>query len=208
MRPKWKPSALGVKCCISHLHTSPINPFTKRPSEGPSLRLSIYSHSPTANTKTIFCLNILSLWDSCTNEIVANLSTMLTLFLPSATKLQRLCFYTCLSFRSRGRGVCLSASWDTPQDQAPPPADTPRTRSPQEQTHPREQTPQDQAPPPLETDPCTPQSRHPTLGADAPPPEQTATVADGTHPTVMHSCYFYFRGLIFLCEVTLRVWLH
>ena len=37
--------------------------------------------------------------------------------LPSATKLRRLCFYTCLSVR----GVCLSACWDT----TPPGAGTP-----------------------------------------------------------------------------------
>ena len=53
-------------------------------------------------------------------------------------------------------------------------ADTPGSR------HPREQTP--------------PGSRHPP-GADTPPwsrhpPWDTATAADGTHPTGMHSCYF------------------
>ena len=53
-------------------------------------------------------------------------------FLPSATKLRRLCFHTCLSFCTQG--VCLSACCDTlpgytqeppgpgiPRDQAPPP---------------------------------------------------------------------------------------
>ena len=41
-------------------------------------------------------------------------------FLPCATKLRRLCFYTCLSVHMR---VCLSAYWDTtppPQKQAYP----------------------------------------------------------------------------------------
>ena len=45
------------------------------------------------------------------------------MLLPSATKLRRLCFYTCLSFCSHERGVCLSACWDTtppPREQAPP----------------------------------------------------------------------------------------
>ena len=46
-------------------------------------------------------------------------------FLPSATKLRRLCFYTCLSFCSQGWGVCLSACWDTttPPDQADTPSE-------------------------------------------------------------------------------------
>ena len=51
-------------------------------------------------------------------------------FLPSATKLRRLCFYTCLSFCSQGGGVCLSACWDaTPLSRHPPWEQTPPTRS-------------------------------------------------------------------------------
>ena len=65
-------------------------------------------------------------------------------------------------------GVCLSACWDT----TPP--------STQEQAPPQEQTP------PLGPDPP---SRHP------PPTQQTATVADGTHPTGMHSCFHMFFDL-------------
>ena len=61
----------------------------------------------------------------------------------------------------------------------PPGTDTP---SPQEQTPPWEQTPPG-ADTPLGTD--TPQSRHPP--GSRPPPD-TATAADGTHPTGMHSC--------------------
>ena len=76
-------------------------------------------------------------------------STLNFSLLPSATKLRRLCFYTCVSVH---RGVWLSARWDT----TPPP-------------------PQEQAPPPPGA------GTHPT-------PKQTATVADGTHPTGMHSC--------------------
>ena len=90
-------------------------------------------------------------------------------FLPSATKLRRLCFYTCVSVH---RGVCLSACWDTtpPRSRQPPPW---------EQAAPREQAP------PLGAG--TPQNRHPP--EQATPPQQTATVADGTHPTGMHSCF-------------------
>ena len=71
-------------------------------------------------------------------------------FLPSATKLQRLCFYTCLSvILFTGGSASLHAG--TPPGPGTPP-------------------PWDQAPPPT-------------------PLQQTATVADGTHPTGMHSCY-------------------
>ena len=59
------------------------------------------------------------------------------------------------------RGVCLSACWDTP-----PPAGTRQ-----------EQTP--------------PGSRQPTGSRHPPPPKQTATVAEGMHPTGMHSCLYY-----------------
>ena len=62
------------------------------------------------------------------------------------------------------RGVCLSACWDTTPQEQTPPEQTPPGGDPLEQTPPREQIPR---------------SRHP----------QTATVADGTHPTGMHSCY-------------------
>ena len=66
--------------------------------------------------------------------------------LPSATKLRRLCFYTCLSVhKGGGQPQCMLGYHH------PPGAGIP-TRS-----------------------------RHP-------PPQQTATVADGTHPTGMHSC--------------------
>ena len=82
--------------------------------------------------------------------------------LSSATKLRRLCFYTCLSVHRRG--ICLSACWDTPWDQAlpkqtppvgpgtpqtrhPPRADTPQAQAPLEQTPSWNQTP---PPPALE----------------------------------------------------------
>ena len=85
------------------------------------------------------------------------------------------------------RGVCLSACWDTISPEQTPPW----TRH-----TPRDQAPLEQTPPP--PGPGSPQSR-PPLGADTPreqtplprpgTPRQTTTVADGTHPTGMHSCY-------------------
>ena len=113
---------------------------------------------------------------------------MLSVFLPSATKLQRLCFNTCLSFCSE-RGGGLSACWDTttPWDQAPPQDQPPpRTRHPQGPDtpgtrHPLDQAPsQDQAPP----------------KPGIPPGAETATAVDGTHPTGMHSCFFKICYLI------------
>ena len=66
-------------------------------------------------------------------------------------------------------GICLSACWDTgpweqtpPQADTPPGADTPRSWHPHRADTPREHTP---------------------------PPRETATAADGTHPTGMHSCF-------------------
>ena len=58
----------------------------------------------------------------------------LRIYLPSATKLRRLCFYTC----SQGGCYCLSVCWDTPPgaDRPPPPMST----LPWEQTPPSEQT--------------------------------------------------------------------
>ena len=65
---------------------------------------------------------------------------IMSLFLPAATKLGQGNIFTsiCLS-TGGGRGVCLSACWNTPppRDQTPPGADTP----PWDQTSPREQTP-------------------------------------------------------------------
>ena len=83
-----------------------------------------------------------------------------------------------------GGGVCLTACWDTtpPRSRHPPgadtpQADTPQADTPQEQTLPRADTPWKQTP--LEQTPP---------GADHPPPRDTVTAADGTHPTGIHSC--------------------
>ena len=100
-------------------------------------------------------------------------------------------------------GVCLSACWDTPQEQTPhwskhpqeqtshPPGSrhTPRSRSPQEQTppgsrHPREQTsPWEQTPP---------RSRHPPGSRQPPSTEHAGRYgqrAGDTLPTGMQSCF-------------------
>ena len=88
--------------------------------------------------------------------------------LPSATKLRRLCFYTCLSVILFTGAVCLSACWDTtPRDQAHT-LPGPSTSTPQDQAH-------------------TPETRHPRPGRH--PPGTRHTPWDGTHPTGMHSCY-------------------
>ena len=103
-------------------------------------------------------------------------------FLPSATKLRRLCFYTCLSFCPRG-GVCLSACWDTtPLGADPPHRHPPGANTPLGADTPWEQTPPEQTPPGADT---LPRSRNPPRSRH--PPEM-ATVADGTHPTGMLSC--------------------
>ena len=96
---------------------------------------------------------------SATGSILDNLefATLLQTrerFLPSATKLRRLCFYTCLSVH-RG-SVSVHARIPPPGNRHPPPS-----------RHPPRSRP--------------PWTRH--------PPRQTATAADGTHPTGMHSCF-------------------
>ena len=98
-----------------------------------------------------------------------------------------------------------------PQEQTPPRADIPL-----EQTSPRADTPLGADHPPRSRDTHAPQSRHPPLeqapppmGADTRPrsrspvsrhtprsrqtPQDTATAADGTHPTGMHSCFLWYH---------------
>ena len=92
-------------------------------------------------------------------------------YLPSATKLRRLCFYRRLSVHGGEGGVSASVHAGIPppasQEQIPPRADTPQgADTPLEQTPPRAHSPP---------------------GADT-PPRDTVTAADGTYPTGMHSC--------------------
>ena len=42
-------------------------------------------------------------------------------------------------------------------------------------------------------------------GACRPPRKQTATVADGTHPTGMHSCYALFMKILFIIRLDYNV---
>ena len=80
-----------------------------------------------------------------------------------------------------GGGVCLSACWDTTlPEQTPPRADTPQRAD----TPPQEQTPPPKSRPP--------KSRHPPRSR---PPRDTATAADGTHPTGMHSCFLCIKRI-------------
>ena len=110
---------------------------------------------------------------------------LLLLLLPSANEVCEGYVFTpvCQSFCSQG--VCLSACWDTPQDQAPPRADippgpgTPQSRQPPRTRHPprtRNTTPQSRQPPGADTPP----------GADNPPGAETAT-AIKIFPTAIKS---------------------
>ena len=86
----------------------------------------------------------------------------------------------CLSTRGVGVSASVHAGIPLPKSRHPQEADTPpRADTPQKQTPPpRADTPQKQTPT---------KSRHPPKEAD--PPRDTATAADGTHPTGMHSCF-------------------
>ena len=77
----------------------------------------------------------------------------------------------------RERGCLADTPWaDTPRQTAP--GQTPPG------THTPQQTPPGQTPPWADTPQADP-------WADTPPPApQTATAADGTHPTGVHSCFF------------------
>ena len=133
-------------------------------------------------------------------------------FLPSATKLRRLCFYRRLVCPQGGGGVCLSADptwqqtppWEqTPPWSRPPPgsrhppgADTPKSRHPPISRHPpaadiplgSRHPSGSRHPPAADTPPeqTPPRTRHPP-GTRHPP--EMATAADGTHPTGMYSCF-------------------
>ena len=98
----------------------------------------------------------------------------------------------CLSTRGVSDSVHAGIPHPLPQSRHLPGSRPPWSRHPpsradtpqeQEQTPPLEQTPPDQTHPLREQTPP---------GADTPPgpdtPRDTATAADGTHPTGMHSC--------------------
>ena len=121
------------------------------------------------------------------------ISSILCQYLPSATKLRRLCFYTCLSV-ILFTGVCVPApsggylpTHPPRQVHTPYPGYTPQGYTPQAGTPPGRYTPQ--AGTPLRQ---VHPRQVPPLRAGTPPPspQQTATVADGTHPTGMHSCSY------------------
>ena len=83
-------------------------------------------------------------------------------YLPSATKLRRLCFYTCLSFCSQGGSASVHAGIPPPPSRHPLGADTPRSG-----------TPPNQAPP---------GSRHPLEHTHPPPPDQEHSPEQATPP--------------------------
>ena len=88
-----------------------------------------------------------SIFNALNNDIIDRLINLefIVKYLPSATKLRRLCFYRRLSVHEGG-WVCLSQcmlGYHTPQSRHPPP----QSRHPPGSRHPQEQTP--------------PQSRHP-----------------------------------------------
>ena len=97
--------------------------------------------------------------------------------------------HLCQSFCYRGEGglpQCM-LGYNPPEQTPPPEQASPGSRHPLEQAPPMSRHPSELAPPwsrhPPEQAP--PWSRHPP-GPDT--PSQTATAADGTHPTGMHSC--------------------
>ena len=92
--------------------------------------------------------------------------------LPAATKLDQGNIFTSLHLSTGGRGICLSACWDTPREQTPAPS-----RPPWEQTPPRTRHTPPRSRPPEQTPPGadTPQTRHT-------PPEQTPQTSH-TSPT-------------------------
>ena len=90
---------------------------------------------------------------------------LLECFLPAATKLGQGNVFTSICLSTGGRGVCLSACWDTPPDQAPPRPGTPQTRHPPGPGTPGTRHPLEADTPPR---PGTPWTRHPA-GTRHPP---------------------------------------
>ena len=145
-------------------------------------------------------------WFEWTKKSALLLGLKIMGFLPSATKLRRLCFYTCLSVhREAVPGQVPPQDQVHPQTRYPPgPGTPPMTRyTPHGQVHPPRTRytpiPRDQVHPPGPSTPhwdqvhppgpgIPPGTRYTPQGTGT-PPRETATVADGTHPTRMHSCY-------------------
>ena len=98
----------------------------------------------------------------------------------------------CQKFCPQG-GVCLSACWDTPPPGRHTPGQTSPGKTPQGRhflgRHPHGQTPPCADNPSGQTPPgqTPPMGRHPSPRVDTPLP--SATAVDGTHPTVMLSCF-------------------
>ena len=119
----------------------------------------------------IICQKIRVVFSSFTSTKIA--------LLPPATKLGQGYIFTRICDSVNKGGICLSACWDTPLQEQTPPGSRPPPRS----RHPPEQTPptrQEQTPP----------------GTRQPPGAEHAgrygQRANGTHPTGMQSCYYWF----------------
>ena len=100
-------------------------------------------------------------------------------FLPSATKLRRLCFYRRVSVHRGGVPDQV-----LPPDQVHPSPLGPGTPPGTRYTPRGRYTPPQAGTPP---GPGTPPGRY--TRPNSPPPPDTATAADGTHPTGIHSCF-------------------
>ena len=96
---------------------------------------------------------------------------VVVIYLPSATKLRRLCFYRRLSVHGGGGGGGVSASVHAriphPQKQTPPPKQTP----PQSRQPPKADTPQSRHPPEADTPPRADTPRADNPQEQTPPPK-------------------------------------
>ena len=122
--------------------------------------------------------------------------------LPAATKLGQGNVFTSVCLSTGGEGVCLSACWNTPPDQAPlqsrhtPPDQAPPLR---EQTHPGPGLPQSRPP-----RPDTPQEQTPPLRDQAPPLEAHCSIrlTSGRYASYWNTFLFpIVFTLPTLCEV-------
>ena len=134
--------------------------------------------------KQIYCLiNVTQFWYQEIRDVESNY--FLLQFITVCNEVAKVMFLH-VSVILFTVGVRLSACWDPPRTTHTPPGPgtpPPPSRHPQgADTSPQEQTS------PEQTIPLGADTPTPILpGADTPP--ETATVADGTHPTGMHSCF-------------------